>query len=305
MAARIYSLAKELNIDSKLLVDICAKAGLPGKGSALASLTDEEVAKLKAYLSGGSRAAAAPTRPAAVASGPIHEIPTHSSSGAATAVAPPPPPPTPAPPVAPAPPKIAATAAQPPVPVRPAPARPIISNEPPPVSRESYIPPTGTGRPPLMVPRRDKSAGDKKAGGEGGKSSEREKPSAPAVRVGRMPTATPPPVAKSNEPEPQKPDIKLPLDAIRARQKGGTKPLEELVKKHEEKRKTAVARGKDGREEPGAARPPAAGGASRPPLTLGGRDRNKRGKCRRRRSRRARSAHDWPQARRLAPTPAG
>lgn len=51
MAVRIYSLAKDLDIDSKELVDICTRAGVPGKGSALASLTDEEVAKVKQFLS--------------------------------------------------------------------------------------------------------------------------------------------------------------------------------------------------------------------------------------------------------------
>jgi translation initiation factor IF-2 len=43
LPARIYSLAKELKLDSKELVDICTSAGVTGKGSALASLTDEEV----------------------------------------------------------------------------------------------------------------------------------------------------------------------------------------------------------------------------------------------------------------------
>ncbi|MEC9092997.1 MAG: translation initiation factor IF-2 N-terminal domain-containing protein [Planctomycetota bacterium] len=51
MAVRIYSLAKELNIDNKELVSICEKAGLRGKGSALASLEDDEVAKVKNYIS--------------------------------------------------------------------------------------------------------------------------------------------------------------------------------------------------------------------------------------------------------------
>ena len=41
--ARIYALAKELNIDSKDLVDLVKKVGITGKGSALASLTDEEI----------------------------------------------------------------------------------------------------------------------------------------------------------------------------------------------------------------------------------------------------------------------
>ncbi|MDY0167488.1 MAG: translation initiation factor IF-2 [Thermoguttaceae bacterium] len=57
-----------------------------------------------------------------------------------------------------------------------------------------------------------------------------------------MPTAKAPkePKARSEEPAPQKPDIKLPLDAIRAG-KAGTKPLKEHLRKHEEKRKKAAA----------------------------------------------------------------
>ncbi|HIA20638.1 MAG TPA: translation initiation factor IF-2 [Planctomycetes bacterium] len=51
MPVRIYALAKELNIDGKDLVAICERAGITGKGSALASLDDEEVDKVKGYLS--------------------------------------------------------------------------------------------------------------------------------------------------------------------------------------------------------------------------------------------------------------
>lgn len=54
MPVRIYALAKDLNIDSKELVDICTKAGIPGKGSALASLEDDEVVRVKAFLEGGA-----------------------------------------------------------------------------------------------------------------------------------------------------------------------------------------------------------------------------------------------------------
>ncbi len=55
LPARIYSLAKELKIDSKELVDICTRAGITGKGSALASLDDDEVARLKEFLGGKTR----------------------------------------------------------------------------------------------------------------------------------------------------------------------------------------------------------------------------------------------------------
>jgi translation initiation factor IF-2 len=64
---RIYALAKDLKIDSKELVDLCTKAGIQGKGSALASLEDDEVAKLKAFMDNAQAkragaAAVAPTR---------------------------------------------------------------------------------------------------------------------------------------------------------------------------------------------------------------------------------------------------
>ncbi|HEV3022907.1 MAG TPA: translation initiation factor IF-2 [Pirellulales bacterium] len=65
MPVRIYTLAKDKNIDSKEMVEICAKAGVTGKGSALASLTDEEVAKVSAYLAGGAGKPAKSIRPAA------------------------------------------------------------------------------------------------------------------------------------------------------------------------------------------------------------------------------------------------
>ena len=59
------ALAKDLKIDSKELVEFCNKAGIPGKGSALASLEDDEVAKLKAYLDGvqAKKSGAAPAVP--------------------------------------------------------------------------------------------------------------------------------------------------------------------------------------------------------------------------------------------------
>ncbi|MEO0531436.1 MAG: translation initiation factor IF-2 [Planctomycetota bacterium] len=69
MAVRIYALAKELNVDSKELVDICTRAGVPGKGSALASLSEDEVTKVKEFVTGGSgggtATATAPAKPAA------------------------------------------------------------------------------------------------------------------------------------------------------------------------------------------------------------------------------------------------
>ncbi len=50
MAVRIYSLAKDLGMDSKELVDLCTRIGIQGKGSALASLEDEEIARIKRHI---------------------------------------------------------------------------------------------------------------------------------------------------------------------------------------------------------------------------------------------------------------
>ena len=52
MPVRIYAFAKDLGFDNKQLLDICESAGIKGKGSALASLSDEEIAKINAYLAG-------------------------------------------------------------------------------------------------------------------------------------------------------------------------------------------------------------------------------------------------------------
>ena len=67
MPCRIYALAKDLDIDSKELVEVCRKAGISGKGSALASLTDDEVAKVKAFLRGGDKKSEAGQAPAGTA----------------------------------------------------------------------------------------------------------------------------------------------------------------------------------------------------------------------------------------------
>ncbi len=59
MAVRIYSLAKDLGLDSKELVDLCTRLGIQGKGSALASLEDEEIARIKRHIEEKAAPAAA------------------------------------------------------------------------------------------------------------------------------------------------------------------------------------------------------------------------------------------------------
>ncbi|MGL4942774.1 MAG: translation initiation factor IF-2 [Thermoguttaceae bacterium] len=47
MAVRIYSLAKQLNIESKEILELCAQAGIRDKTSTLAGLSDDEVARIR------------------------------------------------------------------------------------------------------------------------------------------------------------------------------------------------------------------------------------------------------------------
>lgn len=62
LAIRIYQLAKQLKVDNKILVDACKRLGIEGKGSALASLSDEQVVAIREHL-GGARRPAAPVPP--------------------------------------------------------------------------------------------------------------------------------------------------------------------------------------------------------------------------------------------------
>ena len=76
MAVRIYSLAKDLGLDSKELVDLCARIGIQGKGSALASLEDEEILRIKRHLEEKSAPPAAPpTQAAKPAREPVTDTP--------------------------------------------------------------------------------------------------------------------------------------------------------------------------------------------------------------------------------------
>ena len=196
MAVRIYTLAKELKIDSKELVELCTRAGIQDKGSALASMTDEEVAKLKEFIAAKSRPperpAAAPVRPAA-----------------------------------------------PPAPVKPA--------APATLRREDYIAPAGVAqsKPPEVAPPTPVAAEAKprptvRPGGDGPKPVPR-----PAFKLAPVPAAGRAPItprSASQEPAAQKPDVKLPLDAIRSAKAGGAKPLADHMRKHEQQRAADATR---------------------------------------------------------------
>ena len=246
MPIRIYALAKQLKLDSKVLVDICTKAGVTGKGSALASLTDEEMAKVTAFMEGNKGG-----RP----SGPLAGRLSPSRRADVTADAPP-------------------TVFR----------------------REDYIGPGGTT--PGKVPvRPSKPAAPKKQVDEPAASNEkspsaepeqngkgREKEKSPAIKLAPLPVSTKPPVRrKPVEPSPQKPDLRLPKDAIRA-SKAGTKPLSEHLRKHEQRKSTDEAAKKPSRDKaaplptdrerprrlPRTAAPPGKGDGTG--TTLGGRE---------------------------------
>ncbi|MGQ9506050.1 MAG: translation initiation factor IF-2 [Thermogutta sp.] len=70
MTYRIYSLAKELKIESKDLVEVCRELNL-GKPSPLASLTEQEVNLIKEHLKRGRGGKARPTVSSATEAGPV------------------------------------------------------------------------------------------------------------------------------------------------------------------------------------------------------------------------------------------
>ncbi len=50
MTIRIYALAKDLNVESKVLIELCQKLGIKNKAAALTNLTDDDVEKIKTHL---------------------------------------------------------------------------------------------------------------------------------------------------------------------------------------------------------------------------------------------------------------
>ena len=244
MPVRIYSLAKELKIDSKELVELCTKAGLSGKASPLASLADDEVVRLKEFLANrGSRQAS---------SSPPAPMPVRS--------------PKPAPIAVPA--RLPAKAPAAPAPV--APAAPI---EPDVMRREDYIAPGGvSARAPVVEIKAERPGGESRkrpADGDGAKPASK---GATTIKLAPMPQSVLPP-SKPVEKElaPQKPDLKLPVDAIRAG-RSGAKPLSEHLRKHEQKRKAEGGRPGGDRGGPGGPPVPQA-----PPAEESGRERSRRG----------------------------
>ncbi len=186
MPVRIYSLAKELKLDSKILVDICTSAGVTGKGSALASLTDEEVVRVRAFISGaGPGGKATASKPRALSAATVDV----GSEGSA-------------------------------------------------VRREDYIAPGGVAADKVPVLG---ELGKKKKPTNGETTPARPALPRPGatIKLAPLPTVAQPDLAaETPEAAPQKPDLRLPIDAIKAASRsGGTKPLIDHVRKQQGKRR--------------------------------------------------------------------
>jgi len=296
LPVRIYALAKQLKLDNKALVDLCKTLGIKGKGSALASLSDEEVALIKEHLEAGkkqgSRTAAA-RRPGARApsAGVLRRedyIPPAGTSEKKPSVLgkpakpsgarePAPPAEKPARPAEKGPPPVEKPAAPPPATPSPQPPQPTAKapsakaagpDKPPERAKEAPVPAGKAGEKAAEKPEAppEEKPPAKPSEKRPAKAADKSKPS-PAIKLAPIPTAKQPPAKrKPQEPAPQKPDMKLPADAIRAG-KAGAQPLAEHLRKQEEKRKaaqkTAAKEGVErGKGEPG----------------VPGRERGKRGK---------------------------
>jgi translation initiation factor IF-2 len=242
-------LAKELKLDSKELVDVCARLGIRGKGSALASLTDEEEVKLREHFknpgaqaapkskqaapplerpkepvrSAGKMPVLAAPRPHSPLAGhrkkrPEDEQPEEQEAASIPAEAPSPPPTPTAAPAAP-------QREQPPREQREVAARGPLSGV---MRRDDYIAPGGNmgGKMRTIGP------------GTSSKDKDREaKPSnapraRPSIKLAPIPMADAPPPSAPEVPT-QKPDLKLPADALRAGKTSG-KPLAAHLRRHEE-----------------------------------------------------------------------
>ncbi len=276
MAVRIYALAKELKVDSIELVDVCAKIGIKGKGSALASLSEDDIAKLRDHFaspsspaaggkSKGPAAPAAPERPSkpaptgkmqvistsrtqsplagmsrartkATEDVPVEEVPAEEVQATEPIAAEAP----------------ADTTAEKPTaakPVKPKSSEGDGPRSPGPLAgvmrREEYVGPGYSGKMPTI------GGGGKPAGGRGSKPAGAPR-ARPAIKLAPIPAAdqpAPTPSAKKNDAPVQKPDMRLPADALKAG-KSGAKPLAAHLKRHEQTLETAKRKA-DGATEGG------------------------------------------------------
>jgi len=278
--ARIYALAKELKVDSKDLVDLVKKVGITGKGSALASLTDEEAQKVRDHISGAGKPepAAAPTTKTApgAALGAVRDvvpserkhvaIKVGRSSARGSGVA------------APEKPVKAAN----PAPTSPVKVDPPVADDVGTVTAESdsgieaATPVAKSSKPGSLGSRIKSRMGVRKSGNggnepvapvrrdaniAGSKMRSLDRPAAAGekksdltkakrreprinVKMASLPEVAEPKPSKpaSAEPKAQKPDVKLSKDVIAGHRQGMRAPLEELANEDSEKKRTGTAK---------------------------------------------------------------
>ncbi len=282
MSKRIYALAKELSIDSKELVDLCLKLGIQNKGSALASLEDEEVARIQKYLAGPENKPSAQDKPKGntVDAPPVRTSPlgplSNRLSGRPRDLKSPAAPsrPTPsqetiAPPVEPvetpaAPEVVAPVEPEPIVAKQAEPAdAPAVSKppqQPRSLSRDDYVSPLSSAGRVRSLDSRRQAKTDKPTEDRG----ERKRPPqsrTPVINLASVPKSSAPvPPPRSNEPAPQKPEIRFTKDDITGQKQGMKAPLEQMEAQQkadrEERRKGGAAAATD----PKAKGPAAEGG---------------------------------------------
>ncbi|MDX1964863.1 MAG: translation initiation factor IF-2, partial [Pirellulales bacterium] len=147
-----------------------------------------------------------------------------------------------------------------------------------PLRRDDYIPPGGVVRakPQMLTGRKEP---DSEGGEDKTKQRGKKEPPKPTIRVAPINLAplTPPKPQKSNEPAPQKPVIRLPVDVIKSSKAGGAKPLEAHMKRSEAKtaeqpKGRAVAKALTPEEEKEAKKKGKSGPAEQQDMLLGGRE---------------------------------
>ncbi|MCP4837853.1 MAG: GTP-binding protein, partial [Planctomycetes bacterium] len=256
-------------------VDLVKKVGITGKGSALASLSDEEAQKVRDHLSGAGKpepvaAPAGKTAPTAVRDVVPAErkhvaIKVGRSSSRSSAPEKPAKPPTPAPkapePVEPVAEATSASAA--PVeevadPGTPAPQPPKPGSLGSRIKSRMGVRKGGVGNDPVAPVRRDATV-------SGGKMRSLDRPTPSSekradtsktkrreprinVKMASLPEVAEPKPSKqaSGEPKAQKPDVKLSKDVIAGHRQGMRAPLEELAKEDKESKRSAGAKRSSG-----------------------------------------------------------
>ena len=255
MPVRIYAFAKELGLDNKQLLDICEKANIKGKGSALASLEDDEVAIIKEYMAGSAPVAESESEEPAPMRPPVNRTPNRKITEIKT------PPPVTEPDSTPDNEASDNEASDNEASEKEAPAPPpkkkvktniggLLSklrrnkSEPKPAAEppaEKVMEPLTPRRPDVTARRtpvvRDLDQRSSKKTNDGEKKETPRRKSGLNVKIAAMPDVKQPKRTEADSGEKvQKPDIALPQDAI-AKARTGAAPLEQFTKSSKAKSK--------------------------------------------------------------------